>query len=109
LLRDSDVAALPTHYKEGSPRFLMEAAASGLPLVATDIPGCREIVRDGVTGMLVPPLDVPALADALAKLLTNRGLREEMGRAARRMAEEEFSEAYVVARHLDLYREIGVL
>jgi glycosyltransferase involved in cell wall biosynthesis len=101
----ADIAVLPS-YREGLPKSLLEAAAAGLPLVATDAPGCREICRDGKTGLLVPVQSVAPLADALARLANDPALRAELGANARRAAVEEFSEAQVVAETLDLYRSL---
>ena len=108
LLRRADVAVLPS-YHEGLPRFLLEAAASGLPLVATDIEGCRMVVRDGTNGFLVPPMDAEALAEAILRLLTDSTLRTRFGTESRRIAVQEFSEGKIVQQYLDLYRRIGVL
>ena len=82
LMSVMDVFALPS-WREGMPRSAIEAAASGLPLVLTDIRGCREVVRDGVEGLLVPVRDPEALADAITRLLEDSGLRSRMGAAAR--------------------------
>lgn len=98
------IAVLPS-YREGLPKSLLEAAAAGLPMVATDVPGCREVCRDGETGLLVPLRSVAELADALEQLATDPALRARLGRAARRAAETEFAEAIVVAQTLALYRE----
>ena len=106
LLAVADVAVLPSYYREGIPRVLIEAAAMGRPLVATDVPGCREVVQDGVNGFLVPPKDPAALAAAIEALLKDPGLRAEFGAASRRLAEERFSDRQVVGRILDLYREL---
>ncbi len=78
-------------YREGAPRTVMEAAAIGRPTVATDVPGCRDVVVDGVTGRLVPVKTVAPLAAALRELIEDKKLRQEMGQAARRHAEEAFS------------------
>jgi len=101
------VVCLPSSYGEGVPKVLIEAAAAGRPIVASDIPGCREIVEDGRNGLLVPPRDADALADALERLIGDRDLRERMGREGRRIAEASFSEGAVVARTLEIYRELG--
>jgi glycosyltransferase involved in cell wall biosynthesis len=106
VLSEASVVALPSYYKEGLPKVLLEAAAAGRPLVATDIPGCREIVRPGVNGFLVPPRDVAALVDAVQRLLASAQLRRTMGAAARGIAEAEFTEDIVVRQTLDLYREL---
>ena len=91
-----DVFVLPS-WREGLPRSAIEAAASALPLVLTDIRGCREVVRDGVEGFLVPVRDPHRLADAIVQLLQEPDLRRRMGAAARARAEERFDESRVVA------------
>lgn len=99
------VAVLPS-YREGLPKSLLEAAACGLPLVATDVPGCREICREGETGLLVPPRDPAALAGALARLAADAELRRRLGANARRAVEEEFAQEIVVARTLTIYERL---
>ena len=79
--REHHVAMLLS-YREGLPKSLVEAAAAGRPLIATDVPGCRELVRDGVEGFLVPLGDTQAAAGALARIATDPALRGRMGRAA---------------------------
>jgi glycosyltransferase involved in cell wall biosynthesis len=105
LLQQVDIAVLPS-YHEGVPRFLLEAAACGLPLVATDIEGCRVVVREGVNGFLVPPRNPTALADALERLLQDPSLRRRMGQASRHIAEVEFDERKVLAKWLALYERV---
>jgi len=78
-------------YREGAPRTIIEAAAIGRATVATDVPGCRDVVVDGVTGRLVPAKAVAPLADALQELIEDAPARREMGTAARRYAERSFS------------------
>lgn len=109
LLRDADIAVLPTHYKEGLPWFLLEAAASGLPCVASDVPGCREIVQDGITGRLVPPHDPAALATAIAELAGDPELRQRLGGAGRRLVEQHHGEGHVQDEHLRIYQGLGLL
>jgi len=92
LLRQASVAVLPSYYPEGVPFFLLEAAATGLPLVASDIPGCAEVVREGINGYLVPPKNGPALAQALERLVHDSSLRSRFGEASRSIAVEKFSE-----------------
>jgi glycosyltransferase involved in cell wall biosynthesis len=99
-----DVFVLPS-WREGLPRSAVEAAASGVPLVLTDIRGCREVVRDGVEGTLLPVRSPVALAAAIARLLDDPDLRLRMGRAARARAEERFDEARV-ARTIVLATEM---
>lgn len=106
LMAVADVVVLPSYYREGIPRVLIEAAAMGRPLVATDVPGCREVVEHGVNGFLVPARDGAALAGAIEALLKDPGLRAEFGAASRRLAEERFSDREVVGRILGLYAEL---
>lgn len=101
--RQADVACLPS-YAEGLPKTLLEAAATGLPLVATDIPGCREIAREGVTGMLVPKGEAVSLADALRRLIESPELRRKFGANARAIAEREFTVQSVIQQTLDVYQ-----
>ncbi len=108
LLRQADIAVLPS-YHEGLPRFLLEAAATGLPLVATDIEGCRMVVRNGVNGLLVPPKNDTALAQALTMLLGDPERRSGMGHASRELAMQEFNEHRILEQYLWLYKELGVL
>ncbi len=86
----ANLVCLPS-YREGAPRTIMEAAAIGRACVVTDVPGCRDVVVDGVTGRLVPVRTVAPLADALQELIEDGDLRREMGTLARRYAEREFS------------------
>ena len=102
--RRAAICVLPSTYGEGLPRTLLEAASCARPMVATDIPGCREVVRPGDTGLLVPPHDVEALAAAIAELAQDPALRAAMGEAARAMIERQFAEAVIVRETLSLYR-----
>lgn len=88
---------------EGVPTVLLEAAASGRAIVTTDAPGCREVVRHGVNGLLVPLRDPQALADAIQTLLENPQLRQEMGQRGREIVEKEFSSEIVIAQTLGVY------
>jgi glycosyltransferase involved in cell wall biosynthesis len=97
---------LPSYYPEGVPRILIEAASMGRAIVTTDTPGCRDVVRHGENGVLVPPRDVDALADAIAGLLANPERRRAMGAAGRRRVLAEFAEDLVVKRYLDVYRSL---
>ncbi|MEE8515308.1 MAG: glycosyltransferase family 4 protein [Alphaproteobacteria bacterium] len=100
------VAALPSSYGEGVPKSLIEAAAAGRPIIAADGPGLREIVRHGETGLLVPPGDAEALADAIEQLAGDADLRRRMGAAGRKLAEAEFGADLVIGETLALYREL---
>jgi glycosyltransferase involved in cell wall biosynthesis len=99
------IACLPS-YREGLPKVLLEAAACGLPIVTTDVPGCREIVRDGDNGFLVPVRDAQALAVALRSLINNAALRAKMGQRAREIVLAEFSQERVIAETLAVYQEL---
>jgi len=99
------VAVLPS-YREGLPKSLLEAAACGKPMVAADVPGCREILVHGVTGLLVPPKDAAALAAAIHSLLDDPSLRTAMGVAARELVVRSFSVEQVTGQVIRLYREL---
>ncbi|OGB02921.1 MAG: glycosyl transferase family 1 [Burkholderiales bacterium RIFCSPLOWO2_12_FULL_64_99] len=105
LFRSVDVVALPS-YREGLPKGLIEAGASGLPLVTTDVPGCREVVTNNVDGLLVPVKNASALADALARLCDDPPLRARLGAAARTKALTEFDERIVIERTAAVYKEL---
>jgi glycosyltransferase involved in cell wall biosynthesis len=105
LLRSIHVVCLPS-YREGLPKVLIEACAAGRPIVATDVPGCREVVIHDVNGLLVKPRDAPALAAALQRLLSDPALRARMGAAGRRKAEAEFGVTAVIDATLAVYRDM---
>jgi glycosyltransferase involved in cell wall biosynthesis len=106
--RRSDVAMLLSHGGEGLPRSLVEASASARPIVTTDVPGCREVVSDGVEGFLAPPRDPAAAAAALIKLAADPALRGRMGASARQRFEAQFTQEIVNACIEALYRECAV-
>ena len=103
--RNAHIAVLPS-YREGLPKALLEAAACGRPIVATDVPGCREIARDGVNALVVPPRDAHALALAIERLAGDAGLRARLGAAGRELVVNEYAESIVVRETLDLYRRL---
>lgn len=105
LFPSAHVVCLPS-YREGLPKVLLEAAASGRPIVAADVPGCREIVCHGNNGLLVPPRNAAALAQALRQLIDAPSLRARMGQASRKMAEAEFSVDRVITETLTVYRSL---
>lgn len=107
LLAASHVVCLPSYYREGLPKALLEACASGRAIVTTDMPGCRDVVRDGENGLLVPVRDVIALAAAMRILEADGSLRQRLGEAGRERALREFSEPLIVQRTMDLYAELG--
>jgi glycosyltransferase involved in cell wall biosynthesis len=102
VLREAHIGCLPS-YREGLPLALLEAAASGLPLVATDVPGCRDVVHAGDNGLLVPARDAVALGAALEQLIRDPGMRERFASRSRERA-EEFSAARIIEAMLALYR-----
>jgi len=107
LLRTIDVMALPSYYREGVPRSLIEGAAAGLALITTDQPGCREVVtRHGVDGLVVPPRDPAALAALIAQLDDDRALLARLGAKARAKALAEFDECAVIQRTIDVYERL---
>jgi glycosyltransferase involved in cell wall biosynthesis len=101
------VACLPSSYGEGLPKALLEAAACGLPIVTTDAIGCREAVRNGDNGLLVPVRDTQALAKALRILISDADLRKRMGQRSRARAECEFSSERVINETLAVYRSLA--
>ena len=101
----SNIICLPS-FREGAPKVLIEAAASGRTLVASDVPGCREVVRHGYNGLLVPPRNAEALAHAINLLLNDPALRAQMGVRGRETAIEHFSEEKVIAATLSVYRTL---
>lgn len=104
LLARCHVVCLPS-YREGLPKALLEAAAAGRPIVTTDVPGCREVVTHGENGLLVPPRDVPALADALQRMIEDADLRTRLGASGRARAEQQFALDTIVRQTLAIYRE----
>lgn len=100
----ADVVVLPS-YREGLPRALLEAAAMGRALIATDAPGCRDVVRDGINGYLVPVADSHALAAAMLRYLDDPALVGAHGAQARKIAEQGFDEGVVISRFITAYRD----
>ncbi len=108
LMREVDLMVLPS-YREGLPRGLIEAAAMELPIVTTDAPGCREVVDDGINGLLVPVGDADALARAIEYMLDHPEKCREFGRAGRKKVLREFDQKIVFALTGQVYRELGLL
>jgi glycosyltransferase involved in cell wall biosynthesis len=100
------VVVLPS-YREGLPKVLIEAAACGRAVVTTDVPGCRDAIEPGRTGLLVPVRDAVALADAIERLVVNPEIRATMGRMGRALAEREFDVRRVVESHMAVYAGLG--
>lgn len=105
LFASVNAVVLPS-YREGLPKALIEAAACALPLITTDVPGCREVVTDKVSGLLVPARDAEALADAIACLQDDRKFATQLGLAAREKALREFDERIVIERTITTYQEL---
>jgi glycosyltransferase involved in cell wall biosynthesis len=101
--RRAAIAVLPSSYGEGVPKALLEAAACARPIVATDVPGCREVVRPGETGILVAPGDIEGLATAIAEVAADPTRRAAMGAAGRALIEAEFTEDIVARETLAVY------
>jgi glycosyltransferase involved in cell wall biosynthesis len=106
LLAQSHIVCLPSFYAEGIPRILVEAAASGRPTITADSPGCRDVVRHGQNGLLVPVRDSEALITALVHLLENAPVRTAMGSRGREIAAIEFSLEQVIDANLSVYRSL---
>ncbi len=105
-LRRVHIICLPS-YREGFSKVLIEAGATGLPVITTNVPGCRDAVRAGETAILVPPRDAHALADAIALLLDDAGLRARMGATGRELAVREYSVENFIAQSLALYDRLN--
>jgi glycosyltransferase involved in cell wall biosynthesis len=105
VLRAAHLVVLPS-YREGLPKILLEAAACGRAVVTTDVPGCRDAIDRGFTGLLVPVRNATALAEALNGLINDPARCQAMGNAGRALAERAFDVRQVVAAHLRIYQEL---
>ena len=103
VLAKSDVVVLPSYYREGIPRALLEAAAMAKPIITTYAVGCREVVDDEINGLLVPVKDAPALAQAMERMINDPKMRKRMGKAGRKKVEREFDEKIVIQKILKTY------
>jgi len=104
LLSISDMFVLPSYYREGLPRVLLEAGSLGLPLITTDMPGCKDVVRHNWNGLLVPPRDSYALSEAIKKLINNPELRESMGVNNKKFIKENFDLSIVANAYDNIYQ-----
>lgn len=104
VLRQSQVVVLPSYYREGVPKALIEACAIGRPIIATTMPGCIECVTDGFNGYQVIPKDAQNLADSILAIFNDAQLRAQMGKNSRTIAEENFSIQIVIDKTLELYQ-----
>lgn len=106
LMQKINIVVLPS-YREGLPKVLVEAAACGRAVITTDVPGCRDAILPGKTGLLVPVKNATALASAIQKLVIDSNYRQELGKQGRLLAEAEFAIEYVVSAHMNIYKELG--
>jgi glycosyltransferase involved in cell wall biosynthesis len=101
----SDIVIFPS-YREGKPKFLLEAASMGKPIITTNAPGCRDTVVNGENGILVPIKDVESLFDAVIKLISKPELRRKMGEKSRKKAVAEFDEKIVIDQTMKVYKRL---
>jgi glycosyltransferase involved in cell wall biosynthesis len=104
LIKNTHIVCLPS-YSEGLPRVLLEGAASGRPLIACDIPGCREVIKNNKNGFLIPAKDPKALAEVIKKLVESSELRQQMGKYSRELAEALFSSDEIIEQYLELIKD----
>ena len=105
ILQKSNIACLPS-YREGMPKFLLEAASCGLSIVTTDVPGCREVVQNNQNGFLVPAKNPILLADAIIMLIKDSALRDKFGNQSRAMVENMFSSEIINKQTISLYKSL---
>lgn len=108
LMKEADMIMFTSFYREGVPRAVMEAAATGLPTVGFDVPGVREAVRDGETGYLVPERDIEAMAQRALELIKMPEHRVRLGQQARELAVNEFDICRIQAEYFTTYRDLGI-
>lgn len=106
IMQQSHIVVLPSYYGEGLPKVLIEAAACGRAIVTTNMPGCRDAIEPGVTGLVVAPKNVDELVEAIQKLINEPELCIRMGIMGRRRAESLFNVEDVALRHMDIYRNL---
>ncbi len=106
ILSISHIGVLPTYYREGIPRVLLESASFGLPLITTDTPGCKEVVKTGNNGILIPPRSVDALQKAIIEIADNPALRQLYGEASRQRALNEFALPIIAEKNAEVYRRL---
>jgi glycosyltransferase involved in cell wall biosynthesis len=106
VLAASHIVCLPTFYREGVPRILLEGAACARALVTTDMPGCRDIVQHGINGLVVPAHDVDRLADALERLILDPALRARLGAAGRALVERQFALPLILEQFWQIYSDL---
>jgi len=109
LLENSHIMAFPSYYREGVSKSLIEASAIGRPIVTCNSVGCKDVVDNGINGYLIEPKNPKMLAEKLEILIVDKTLREEMGKAARKKAEREFSIQTVIDTHLKIYNQLSAI
>ena len=102
----ASIVCLPSYYGEGLSKSLIEAAASGRPLIATDMPGCREVINNGVNGLLIQPNNAHQLADVILELVSDRKKMIEMGDESRKLAESLFSSKVIIEQTENIYNHL---
>jgi len=107
IFSNSNIVVLPSFYAEGLPKVLIEAAACGRAVITTDMPGCRDAIQPGISGLLVPARNPSKLADAIERLSLETEERMSMGREGRKLAEKEFSIEKVIDAHLKVYSRLS--
>ena len=105
ILKETDILCLPS-YREGLPKALIEGAAYGLPIVTTDTVGCRDVVKDGVNGFLVPIKNIDKLANKIYELIIDKSLREKMGKESHKIALTKFESSIIISQTLKVYDEL---
>ncbi len=105
IMSEADVVVLPSYYREGTPRVLLEAGAMGKPVITTDAIGCRDVVVSGETGLIVPVRDSRALAEACQTLSASRVARERMGIAGRERIVKFYDERIVLDSTIRVYEQ----
>jgi len=105
ILSQVDIVVLPS-YHEGLPRFLLESASAGLPIVTTNVGGCKYVTKDGINGFLVPVKDINLLASSIETLIDDAALRKKMGQESRRIAIEEFEETFITGQYLKVFENL---
>ena len=102
-LRSADIICLPS-YREGMPKVLLESMACGKPIITTDVPGCREVIIDGIHGLLIPARDGQSLADAIIKIASSQQVIDAMGMSSRQRALQFFSDIDIAEQYIYLYK-----
>jgi glycosyltransferase involved in cell wall biosynthesis len=107
IFANSEIVVLPSYYREGIPKSLIEACAIGRPIVTTNSIGCEECVEDGYNGFKIEPRSAQQLAEAIEKLILSRSLREDFGKNSRLKAEKEFDVNEVINIHMNIYKQLS--